>query len=416
MSREEVWVTGMGLVTPLGVGVPAFRDGLAAGRSGLRRLEGEEWAATGADVAGVAPVIDPLDVLPRNEARSVDRFILMALLAAEEALEASKLTVGQNVDAERVAVIVSSGAGGLSTYEEQAVARSARGRIAVSPALLPGMLPNMPSARIAIRHGIRGLSSSIAIACAAGAMSVAEGLRLIREGSADVVVCGGTEASLAPSAVTAFGNARALARAGTGDPEAASRPFDRNRSGFVLAEGAGVLVLERAAHARARSATPCGRVLGWGATSDAHHPTAPRPDGAGAAAAMRLALADAGLAPGDIGYLNAHGTGTRTGDLAEARAVRSVFGDDGPAVSSIKGHIGHPLGAAGAVEAVATLLALREGRLPATANLDDPDPECALDHVRGAPREAAVRAAVSNSFAFGGHNVSLVLGAAGAPD
>ncbi|MFP8961051.1 beta-ketoacyl-[acyl-carrier-protein] synthase family protein [Streptomyces nanhaiensis] len=411
MTRpHDVWVTGIGLVTPLGIGVPALTEGLAAQRSGLRRLEGEEWAATGADVAGVAPAIRAADVLPPTEARSVDRFVLMALVAADEALRDGKLAVGQDVAAERTAVVVSTGAGGLATYEEQAVARAARGRAAVSPYLLPGMLPNMAAARIAIRHGIRGLSSSIAVACAAGAMAVAEGLRLIREGAADVVVCGGTDTALAPSVATSFGNARALARAGTGDPGAASRPFDLGRSGFVLAEGAGVLVLERADHARARSATPHGRVLGWGATTDAHHPTAPRPDGGGAADAMRLALADAGLAPGDIGYVNAHGTGTKAGDLAEAWAVRSVFGDDGPPVSSVKGALGHLLGAAGAVEAAVTVLALRDGRLPPTANLDRPDPECALDHIRGAPRTAAPEAAVSNSFAFGGHNVSLVFG------
>ncbi|MCP3760319.1 beta-ketoacyl-[acyl-carrier-protein] synthase family protein [Streptomyces sp. TBY4] len=411
-EQYDVWVTGIGLVTPLGTGVPAFVDGLAAQRSGLRRLEGEVWAATGADVAGVAPEISALDLVPRTEARSVDRFVLMALAAADEALGDAKLTVGRDVAADRVAVVVSTGAGGLATYEEQAVGRASRGRAAVSPYLLPGMLPNMAAARIAMRHGVRGLSSSIATACAAGAMSVAEGLRLIREGTADVVVCGGTDTALAPSVATSFGNARALARAGTGDPAAASRPFDLDRSGFVLAEGAGILVLERAAHARARSAHAYGRVLGWGATSDAHHPTSPRPDGAGAADAMRRALADAGLAPRDIGYVNAHGTATKAGDLAEARAIRSVFGEDGPPVSSVKGAIGHLLGAAGAVEAAATVLALHHRSLPATANLDRPDPECALDHVRGAPRAAAPEAAVSNSFAFGGHNVSLVLGRA----
>ncbi|MEU5365709.1 beta-ketoacyl-[acyl-carrier-protein] synthase family protein [Streptomyces sp. NPDC005925] len=411
MNRpHEVWVTGMGLVTPLGLGVSAFADGLAGQRSGLRRLDGEEWAATGADVAGVAPDIPATDVLPRTEARSVDRFVLMALAAADEALRHSRLTIGRDVAAERTAVVVSTGAGGLGTYEEQAVGRAARGRVAVSPYLLPGMLPNMAAARIAIRHGVRGVSSSIATACASGAMSVAEGLRLIREGVADVVLCGGTDTALAPSVATSFGNARALGRAGEGDPAAASRPFDRDRGGFVLAEGAGILVLERAGHARARNATPHGQVLGWGATTDAHHPTAPLPDGSGAAAAMRLALADAGLSAGDVGYVNAHGTGTRTGDVAEARAIRAVFGDDGPPVSSVKGAIGHLLGAAGAVEAAATVLALRDGSLPATANLDHPDPECALDHIRGAPRAAAPETAVSNSFAFGGHNVSLVFG------
>ena len=293
-------------------------------------------------------------------------------------------------------------------------ARLARGRAAVSPYLLPGMLSNMATARIAIKYGIRGFSSAIVTACAAGAQAVAEAFRLIADGSADVVVCGGTESPLHPTIAAAFGNARALAR-GWDDPAAASRPFDRRRNGFVLGEGAAIMVVERASHARARGAGGYADLIGWGATSDAHHPTMPRPDGDGAAACMRQALSRAGLAPADVDYLNAHGTSTKLGDVAETTAIRSVFGAGTPAVSSIKAVTGHMLGASGAVEAAASALAIHRGALPPTHNLDDPDPQCDLDHVRGSARVGPVGAALSNSFAFGGHNVSLVFGPASPP-
>ncbi len=267
----------------------------------------------------------------------------------------------------------------------------------------------MATARVAIKHGIRGYSSAIVTACAAGAQAVAEGLRLIRAGDADVVVCGGTESSLHPTIAAAFTNARALAQ-GWDDPAQASRPFDARRNGFVLGEGSGVLVLESAEHADARGAAGYAELIGWGSTTDAHHPTMPRPDGEGAADAMRTALASAGLDPSDIGYVNAHGTGTKIGDVAESAALRAVFGADGPAVSSTKGATGHLLGAAGAVEAAVTALTVARGLLPPTLNLAEPDPACALDHVRGTARPVELRAALSNAFAFGGHNTSLIFG------
>jgi len=267
----------------------------------------------------------------------------------------------------------------------------------------------MAAARIAIRFGIHGFSSSVGTACAAGAQSIGEGLRLLRAGEADVVVCGCSEAPLFPTFADAFGNARALAH-GWPEPTAASRPFDRRRNGLVLGEGAGVMVLERPEHAAARGAGGYGDVLGWGATTDAYHPTTPRPDGTAAAQSMRRALADAGLAAEDIGYVNAHGTGTKAGDLAETLALRGVFGDTTPPVSSTKGVTGHLLGASGIVEAAISLVALRRGLLPPTYNLDDPDPACDLDHIRSRPRAASVSAVLSNSFGFGGHNVSLVFG------
>lgn len=407
----SVVVTGLGLVSPLGRKPADVFDALAAGRSGLSAVPEGHPAHGWLPVAGIAPPVDGREVLPPTETRCVDRFVLLALAAADDALADAGLVVGRDVDPHRTAVVLATGGGGLETFEQQSHRRLERGRPGVSPYLLPGMLSNMATARIAIKHGIRGYSSAVVTACAAGAQAVAEGLRLIRAGDADVVVCGGTESSLHPTIAAAFTNARALAQ-GWDDPEEASRPFDARRNGFVLGEGSAVLVLERAGHADARGAAGYADVLGWGASTDAHHPTTPRPDGAGAADAMRAALANAGLAPGDIDYVNAHGTGTRLGDAAETAALLAVFGPQPPAVSSTKGATGHLLGAAGALEAAVTALAVARGTLPPTRNLADPDPACDLDHVRGAARTAPVRAALSNAFAFGGHNLSLILGPA----
>lgn len=407
-------ITGIGLLTPLGADAAGFFDALSAGRSGLRRPADAHPLAGILEVAGFAPDVDPATVLPPSEARRVDRFVVLAMAAADAALADAGIAVGRDADPARTAVVLANAFGGLGMFEAEAVAREAGGHTAVSPYLLAGMLPNMATARIAIKHGVRGYSSTISTACASGAYGVAEALRLIRDGLADVVVCGGAEAPLLPTAATTFRNSRALA-GGWADPAEASRPFDRRRNGFVLGEGAGVLVVERAEHAAARGRPAYAEVAGWGVATDAYHPTAPRADGTGAATAMRLALTDAGLAPADVGYVNAHGTGTKRGDAAEARAIRAVFGAHAPAVSSVKGVTGHLLAAAGAVEAAATALALRRGVLPPTHNLDDPDPECDLDHVRKAPRDTAAGVALSNSFAFGGHNVSLALAHPGGP-
>ncbi len=275
--------------------------------------------------------------------------------------------------------------------------------------LFAGFLPNMAAARVAIKHGVRGPSYAIASACTASSHAVAEGLRLIRAGDADVVICGGSEGPLGATGLAGFHNAGALAT-GWAEPTAASRPFDRDRNGFVVAEGAGVLVIERADLADARGATGYADLIGWGATSDAYHLSIPRPDASGIADSMRIALRNAGVAPAEVGYLNAHGTGTRVGDLAEVKAIRTVFGDEQPLVSSTKGATGHLLGGAGAVEAAATVLALARGQLPPTMNLDVPDSKCDLNHLRDNGVAKSVDIAMSNSFAFGGHNVSLVFG------
>ncbi|HEX5116967.1 MAG TPA: beta-ketoacyl-[acyl-carrier-protein] synthase family protein [Pseudonocardiaceae bacterium] len=413
-GRPDVTITGIGLVTPLGSKVDDVFDALCAGRSGLRRPPDDHVVAGWLDTAGISPDIEPTEVLPPTEARCVDRFVLLAMAAADDAIADARLEVGRDVDPERIAVVVSTGGGGLETYEDYARARWDRGRPAISPYLLPGLLSNMAAARIAIKYGIRGYSAALVTACAAGAQSIAEAVRLVRGGEADVVVCGAGEAPLHPTIAAAFTNARALARGWT-EPTAASRPFDKARNGFVLGEGGGVFVVERADFARARGATGYADLIGWGASTDAYHPTKPRPDGAGAIASMRRAIADAGRQPSDVDYVNAHGTSTPLGDVAETTAIQTVFGEHSPPVSSIKALTGHLLGASGVVEAAATALSVSRGILPPTANLDDPDPACALDHVRGTPRTGDVRVALSNTFAFGGHNITLLFGPSSIP-
>lgn len=404
-------ITGMGMVTPVGRKPEEVFGALCEGRSGLVRPPEGHPAFGALEVMGAGPPIDPASVMPGPEARTIDRYIVMALVAAGDALEDAGIQAGRDVDPYRIATIV-SGTGGLAALEAQVVLRTQKGRIGVSPYLLPGMLPNMGAARVAIKHGLRGYSSSIGTACAAGAQSIGEGVRLIRSGEADVAVVGCSEAPLFPTLADTFGNARALAK-GWEEPTQASRPFDTRRNGLVLAEGACVFVLENADHAAARGRAAYASIAGWGMTTDAHHPTTPRPDGEGAANSMRLALADAGLQPKDIGYLNAHGTSTKLGDAAESLAIRTVFEAAVPPVSSSKAVTGHMLGASGAVEAAACVMALGHGTLPPTHNLDDPDPVCELDHIRGKPRSQHIDFALSNSFGFGGHNVTLVLGIPG---
>jgi 3-oxoacyl-[acyl-carrier-protein] synthase II len=405
-----VLITGMGLFTPAGRGVAETFDALTTGRSGLGRPPAGHPAEASLEVGGFLPEVDPRTVVSGPQARVLDRTVVLALLTAAEALADAGIEVGHNVDPGRIGVIV-GGVGGLATLESQAVARAERGRAAVSPYLLTGILPNMPAARIAIAHGIRGYTSSVGTACASGAQAIADGARLIR---ADVVLCGASEAPLFPTVADTFGNARALARGWT-DPTEASRPFDRRRNGFVLAEGAALLVLERADHAAARGVTGHATLAGYGVTTDAHHPTAPHPDGAGAAQSMRRALSSGGVDATDVGYVNAHGTGTNLGDIAETAALGAVFGVGAVPVSSTKGLTGHLLGASGALEAAVTALALRRGLLPPTYHLDDPDPACPADHIRGKPRAATPEYALSNSFGFGGQNVSLLIGRVTAP-
>ncbi|TCN38725.1 3-oxoacyl-[acyl-carrier-protein] synthase II [Kribbella orskensis] len=401
-------ITGMGLLTPVGRGVENVFDALLHGRSGISRPPEGHPVANSVELAGFLPPFDAGTIAGGPDGKVMDRTVILAQLTAEDALADAGLVVGENVDPARIGVIV-GGVGGMATLENQVLARAERGRAAVSPYLLTGILPNMPAARIAIRLGLRGYTSSVGTACASGAQAIADGVRLIRTGEVDVVICGASEAPLFPTFAETFANARALAR-NWDDPTQASRPFDLRRNGFVLSEGAALLVLESAEHATARGAAGYADVAGYGVNADAHHPTAPRPDGTGAADCMRRAFASARVRPEQVGYVNAHGTSTKLGDVAESVAIGLAFDGSSPAVSSTKALTGHMLGTSGVVEAAASALAVNAGLLPPTYNLEDPDPACPLDHVRKEPREVRVEYALSNSFGFGGQNVSLLFG------
>jgi 3-oxoacyl-[acyl-carrier-protein] synthase II len=407
-----VTITGMGLLTPVGLGVQAVWDALLHGRSGIVKPPADHPVANSVELAGILPSIDPGTIASGPDGKVMDRTVILAQLAAEAALADAGLSIGDNVDPDRIGVII-GGVGGMATLEQQVLARAERGRAAVSPYLLTGILPNMPAARVAIRFGLRGYTSSVGTACASGAQAIADAVRLIRSGEADVVLAGASEAPLFPTFAETFANARALAR-GWDDPTEASRPFDLRRNGFVLSEGAALLVLESVDHAAKRQARGYADVAGYGVNSDAHHPTAPRPDGTGASDCMRKAFKT--IDPARVGYVNAHGTSTKLGDVAESVAIGLAFGDNSPAVSSTKALTGHMLGTSGVVEAAATALAVNTGLVPPTYHLDDPDPACPLDHVRKEPREVRLDYALSNSFGFGGQNASLLLGTASTPE
>ncbi|HYX43878.1 MAG TPA: beta-ketoacyl-ACP synthase II [Acidimicrobiales bacterium] len=404
--RRRVVVTGTGAVTPLGTDVDGTWEAMLAGRSGVAAIA--RFDPSGLPVRFAAEVrgLDPAAHFGVRDARRLDRFAQLGLVAARQALAQSGLDV--SAAPERVGVVFGSGLGGVTTLAEQVGVLADRGPKRVSPFLVPMMMANMVTGQIAIETGARGPSSCPVTACAASATAIGEAADLIRLGRADAVVAGGAEAAVTPVCMAAFAQMKALSTRND-DPAAASRPFDADRDGFVVGEGGGALVVEDLEHARGRGATVLAEVLGYGATSDAHHLTAPDPAGAGAAAAMRAALADAALPAEAVDYVNAHGTSTPLNDRTEALAIREVLGT-GVAVSSTKSVTGHLLGAAGAVEAVACTRVLATGSVPPTANLAHPDPLVGLDLVAGEAREVPVRVVLSNSFGFGGHNVTLVLG------
>jgi 3-oxoacyl-[acyl-carrier-protein] synthase II len=398
---SAVAVTGLGALTPLGPDVAALTEGLLSSRSGVRLLEGEQWDAL---PARLAATVDLEGRLERVEARTLDRVQQVALVAAREAWD----DAGQPaVVPERLAVVIGSGIGGALTLLAQNEVLRTKGPRSVSPHVVPMLMPNGPAATVGLALGARAGVHTPVSACASGAEAIAVGLELLRSGRADVVVVGGAEACVHPLPMAGFAQMRALSTRHD-EPEAASRPYDKGRDGFVLGEGAGVLVLETEAHATARGARVHGWLAGAGMAADAHHVTAPDPSGLGAARSVTLALQDAGLTATDIGHVNAHATSTPLGDLAEARALGLALGAHRPAVTATKSCTGHLLGAAGAVEAVATVVALRDGVVPAVRNLDDQDDEADVDAVRVVPRRFAHTAALSTSFGFGGHDVSLV--------
>ena len=394
MTRDVV-ITGLGAVTPLGVGAPTLIERWTAGESGIE------------DGLGRCRDFEPTDHISRREARRADRFTQLALVAAQEAIDDAGWDGEQPYEDTDIGCVIGTGIGGIATIEDQHIVLRERGEAAMSPLCVPQMMPNAAAGAVAMRHGLRGECYGTVSACAAGAQAVGAGLRMVERGDVSACVVGGAEAGVTPLAIAAFGKMGATSKSGV------SRPFDRRRDGFVIAEGAGILVLENAEAAAERGATVLGRITGYGATADAHHVTAPDPDGDGAARAIEAALRDADVEPGAVEYVNAHGTSTPLNDRSETEAIKRVFGERSRSipVSSLKSSIGHLLGAAGAVEAVATVLALRDGVAPPTLNYEEPDDGLDLDYVPGESRpiERNGRApvAISNSFGFGGHNVVL---------
>lgn len=406
-TKRRVVVTGLGLVTPLGTGVEKTWTALCAGESGIRRITKFDPAGYDAQIAGEVTDFDPAQFIEKKEIKKMDAFIHYAVGAAQLAVDDAGLKVAEE-EAARVGVYIGSGIGGLGSIERYHDVLKEKGPGRVSPFFIPMTIINLASGQVAIRIGAKGPNSSIVTACATGNHCIGDAFRLIQDGRADVMVAGGAEAAVTPLGVAGFAAAKALSFRND-EPTRASRPFDRDRDGFVLGEGAGVVVIEELEHARRRGARLYAEIVGYGMNSDAYHITAPPEEGEGAVRCMELAIEDAGIAKDQIGYINAHGTSTMA-DAIETRAIKTVFGDRayGIPVSSTKSMTGHLLGAAGGVEAIFSILALFHGVLPPTINLENPDPACDLDYVPNKARPAAVTAALSNSFGFGGVNACLI--------
>lgn len=407
---RRVVITGMGAVGPLGVDVPTSWKRLMEGRSGIGPLTRFEAADFETRIAGEAREFDPTNYMDKKEARRTDRYVHFSVAAAQEALRSSELTIGPD-NMEEVGVFIGSGIGGLDTTVTQTETLFKRGPGRISPFTVPAMIINMAAGQISIMTGARGPNLSITTACASSAHAIGEAYDALRLGRARAMVAGGSEAPINPLSLGGFNSARAVSTRND-SPESASRPFDATRDGFVLSEGAALLVLEDLEFALSRGAPILAELIGYGASSDAFHVTQPPEDGSGAALAMRRALTQAGISPEEVGYINAHGTSTSVGDVAETRAIKAVFGDHATShrlpISSTKSQSGHLLGAAGGLECIFTILAMNHGVLPPTKNLHTPDPQCDLNYLPNEPVQAWVDITLSNSFGFGGHNASLI--------
>lgn len=404
---QRVVVTGLGALTPIGNDVPSYWEGLSSGRNGVAGITLFDASRHACRFAAEVKAFDPRGWLEPKEAKRWDRFCQFGVVAAKQAVADAGLTI-TDANRQRVGTAIGSGVGGLLMMETQAHVLNDRGPDRVSPFCVPMMIPNMATGLTAIALGAQGPSSAVATACAAGSNAIGDAYRLIQLGLADAMVCGGAESAITPLGVAGFASAKALSFRND-DPASASRPFDAERNGFVIGEGAGVLVLESLDHARARGARILAEVVGYGMTCDAHHMTAPSPGGVGGAEAMRLALRDARLEPEAVDYVNAHGTSTQANDSNETAAIKSALGDHAyrVPVSSTKSMTGHLLGGSGGIEAVAAILAMEHGVVPPTINYSNPDPACDLDVVPNQAREAKLDVVLSNSFGFGGHNVCL---------
>ena len=405
---KRVVITGMGPVTPIGIGDAAFAKGQREGRNGIGPITRFDTTHYPAKIAGEITA-DLSGYIDAREARRMDRFVQLALIGAELAVQDSGLTPEQ-LAGEQTGTIIGTGVGGMETWEEQSGIAHGRGANRVSPMFIPMIICNMASGHVAMRYGLTGPSSTVVTACATGSGAIGDAFRTIQLGLADVMLTGGAEAAITPMSIGSFGNMKALSTRND-SPETASRPFSASRDGFVLGEGAGILVIEELEHALSRGARIHAELVGYGTSADAFHVTMPAPEGRGAQVAMRATLRGAGVRPDEVGYINAHGTSTPANDLNETLAIRAVYGDHAArlAVSSTKGMTGHLLGAAGAIEAIACAQALRDGILPPTVNYHDPDPLLTLDFIPNHAREQQVEYAMSNSFAFGGQNAVLLL-------
>jgi 3-oxoacyl-[acyl-carrier-protein] synthase II len=408
MERRVV-ITGLGMVTPLGTGVESNWEALCAGKSGIRRIEKFDASAFPSQIAGEVQGFRSEDFLDKQHVRRLDVFIHYAVASARMAVEDAGLKITDN-NRNRVGCVTGSGLGGLTMLEHYHSVLLEQGPKRISPFFIPGIIANMAPGQIAIEFGAKGPNLSIETACAASGHAIGESFRLIKEGRADAMISGGAEAVVTPLALGGFCSMRALSTRND-EPEKASRPFELNRDGFVMAEGAGIMILEEMNQALERGAHVYAEVAGYGMSADAYHISAPEPDGGGAVLCMRNALEDAGFKPGDIDYINAHGTSTKLNDESETRAIKTVFEEHAYklAVSSTKSMTGHLLGGAGGIEAIYTALSIKHGMMPPTINYETPDPDCDLDFVPNVARKGRIRAAMSNSFGFGGTNASLIL-------
>ena len=409
--KRRVVVTGMGCVSPFGIGVDVFWDNLKKGNSGIRYLTQVDINNHPVHIGGEVPEFDTTPFMDAKDARRMDKFIVCAMAAATLAMDDSGLDL-EKEDKTRIGVIAGAAAGGLDTIQKNFESMQVRGFHKASPFMVPSMICNMAAGKIAIKYGLKGLSKAVLTACATGAHSIGDGVRAIQANDADIIVAGGAEAGICDLGLGAFTSAKTLSKFND-DPKRASRPFDINRDGFIMSEGAAILILEERERAIARGAKIYAEVSGYGQSTDAYDMVAPDPEGNGAILAMKNALKDANLTTDDIGYINAHGTSTRVGDKAESNAIAKLFGDreqnKNLLVSSTKSMTGHMLGSAGSAEAIVCIKALQEGIVPPTINLDEQDPECAnLDYVKNEARKKELKATLSNSFGFGGHNAVLI--------
>lgn len=405
---KRVVITGMGAITPLGNNVKEYWKNLLSGKIGIEKISKFDSENTGVTLAGEVKEFDPTGILDRKEQKRMDLFSQYGIVAASQAWEMSGLSV-ESIDPKRFGVIVGSGIGGMTTLQDQVRVMDKKGAKRVTPFFVPMVIANMASGNISIKFGAKGTSQTIVTACASATNAIGEAFRTIKYGLSDVMITGGTEATICEIGIAGFAALSALNT--TEDPTRASIPFDKERKGFVMGEGAGMLVLEELEHAQERGATILAEVVGYGSNCDANHMTAPLKDGSGAADAMELALAEAGVNPNEVGYINAHGTSTPANDAAETAAIKKVFGENASkiAISSTKSMTGHLLGAAGGIEAIACVKTLEENIAHPTAGYQEQDPECDLDYVTTGAREVETNYAISNSFGFGGHNAVICL-------